>query len=162
MPRRALPTGPLRLLKDRHGSAMLETAIVLPLVMTLTFGLIEMGRAMHHHHILSKSVRDAARYLARIALDCPATADANWAAARTSAQTLALTGRVDGAAPLVGYWTAGTFTVAPPSCQTIMGREVQVMTVSGAVNYQSLGFLDFLNIPAFQLRAEHQEIHVGE
>ncbi|MBP2316724.1 TadE/TadG family type IV pilus assembly protein [Azospirillum soli] len=162
MPRRPFSTRLMRLLKDRRGSAMVEAALVLPLVMTLTFGLIEMGRALHHHHVLSKSVRDAARYLARVPLGCPATVDANWATASATAKTLALTGRMNGTTPLVSYWTTGAFTIAPPTCQTIMGREVQVMAVTGAVNYQSLGFLNLINLPSFQLRASHREMHIGE
>ncbi|WP_448207806.1 TadE/TadG family type IV pilus assembly protein [Azospirillum sp. sgz302134] len=167
MPGLLFPKGPLRLMpgrlfRDRRGSAMLEAAIVLPLLTSLTFGLIEMGRALQHQHIMSKSVRDAARYLARVPLSCPATGDANWAAARSTAQTLALTGQVDGTKPLVSYWTAGSFTIGTPTCQTLSGRPVQVMSVTGSVDYQSLGFLALLNIQAFKIQAAHQEMHIGE
>lgn len=152
----------MHFLKDSRGSAMLEAAIVLPLVLSLTFGLAELGRALHHQHVLTKTVRDAARYLARVSLACPATGDANWATAQSTAKTLALTGQIGGTTPLVGYWTAAAFTIGTPACQTIMGRPVQVMTVSGSVDYQSMGFLTLLNLPPLRLQAAHQEIHIGE
>lgn len=159
---RALPLPKLRLLRDCRGSALLEAAIVLPVVMSLAFGIAELGRALHHQHVLTKTVRDAARYLARVALACPATGDANWATAQSAATTLALTGQIGGTTPLVGYWPAAAFTVAAPACQTVMGRPVQVMTVTGSVDYQSMGFLSLLNLPPLRLQASHQELHIGE
>lgn len=45
------------------GVAILEFALVLPLLLLLTFIVTEYGRALYQYNILTKSVRDAARYL---------------------------------------------------------------------------------------------------
>ncbi len=47
----------------QHGVAILEFALVLPLLLILTFITTEYGRALYQYNTLAKSVRDAARYL---------------------------------------------------------------------------------------------------
>lgn len=47
----------------QHGVALVEFALVLPLLMVLTLITTEFGRAMYQYNTLTKSVRDAARYL---------------------------------------------------------------------------------------------------
>lgn len=46
------------------GAAIVEFALVLPLLLILTFVTTEFGRALYQYNILTKSVRNAARYLA--------------------------------------------------------------------------------------------------
>lgn len=45
------------------GVAIVEFALVLPLLLVLTFVVTEYSRAMYQYNTLTKSVRDAARYL---------------------------------------------------------------------------------------------------
>ncbi len=52
-----------RLIRDRRGNELLEFALVLPLLVLLLAGAVEFGRAMYTYNILTKSVRNAARYL---------------------------------------------------------------------------------------------------
>lgn len=47
----------------QNGVALVEFALVLPLLLLLTFITTEFGRALYQYNILTKSVRDAARYL---------------------------------------------------------------------------------------------------
>ena len=148
--------------RDRRGTAFVETAIVLPLIMLLLFGLIEMGRALHQQHILAKTVRDAARYLARVPLACPASGDPNWATALSTAQHLAATGQLTGGTALVSGWTEASFSVADPACQNWSGRAVQMITVSADVPYQDLGLLGYLGVGPVRLAASHQQVHIGE
>jgi TadE-like protein len=49
--------------KQQHGVAMLEFALVLPFLLLLTFIVTEFGRAIYQYNTITKSVRDAARYL---------------------------------------------------------------------------------------------------
>jgi Flp pilus assembly protein TadG len=49
--------------KTQHGVALVEFALVLPVLLVLTFTVTEFGRAMYQYNTLTKSVRDAARYL---------------------------------------------------------------------------------------------------
>lgn len=51
-------------MKNRQrGVAMVELAIVLPLLLAICFGITEFGRAIYTYNTLAKSARDAARYL---------------------------------------------------------------------------------------------------
>lgn len=45
------------------GAAMIELALILPLLLLLTFITTEFGRAVYQYNIVVKSVRDAVRYL---------------------------------------------------------------------------------------------------
>lgn len=51
-------------MKNRHkGAALVEFALVLPLLLLLTLITTEFGRAMYQYNTLTKSVGDAVRYL---------------------------------------------------------------------------------------------------
>ena len=52
---------PVRL--KHSGVALVEFALILPLLLLLTFVTTEYSRALFQYNILTKSVRDAARYL---------------------------------------------------------------------------------------------------
>jgi hypothetical protein len=45
------------------GTAIVEFALILPFLLLLTFITTEFGRAIYQYNLLTKSVRDAARYL---------------------------------------------------------------------------------------------------
>lgn len=48
---------------QQHGVALVEFALILPLLLTLVIFVAEFGRAVMYYNTLTKSVRDAARYL---------------------------------------------------------------------------------------------------
>lgn len=51
-------------MKNRHnGVALVEFALVLPLLLIMTLITTELGRALYQYNTLTKSVRDAVRYL---------------------------------------------------------------------------------------------------
>jgi len=77
-----------RIWKDEEGSALLEAAIVIPVLFSLVFGTLEFSFYFFQQHLVATGVRDAARYLART--------DPADAAARTTAQNLAATGQPSG------------------------------------------------------------------
>ena len=47
----------------QHGAALIELALILPLLLLLTFITTEFGRAMYQYNTITKSVRDGVRYL---------------------------------------------------------------------------------------------------
>lgn len=49
--------------RRQRGLAMVEFAIILPLLLFLLFATAEVGRALYEYNALTKSVRDGARYL---------------------------------------------------------------------------------------------------
>ena len=50
-------------MKRQQGTAMVEFALILPMLLILTFTVTELGRAFYQYNVLAKSVREAARYL---------------------------------------------------------------------------------------------------
>src|SRR5438067_4186062 len=50
-------------MKRQQGVAMVEFALILPMLLILTFTVTELGRAFYQYNVLAKSVREAARYL---------------------------------------------------------------------------------------------------
>ena len=49
--------------KQQSGVALVEFALVLPLLLLMTFIVVEYSRALYQYNTLTKSVRDAVRYL---------------------------------------------------------------------------------------------------
>ncbi len=110
--------GFLKFARTTHGNAGVEFALLLPLLVLLLFGGIEMGRALHDFHVVNETVRDAARYMSRVpGVDCPSAGAGSFldVAGETftaadhleRARALAMTGDVDTASPaadLLGYW----------------------------------------------------------
>jgi Flp pilus assembly protein TadG len=47
----------------QRGAALIELALIIPLLLLLTFTTTELGRAVYQYHVLVKAVRDGARYL---------------------------------------------------------------------------------------------------
>jgi hypothetical protein len=47
----------------QSGTAIVEFALILPLLLLLIFVVVEAGRAMYEYGVITKSVRDAARYM---------------------------------------------------------------------------------------------------
>ncbi len=75
----------------------MELVSILPLLVLMLFGTVEIGRMLFDFHAASKSVRDATRYLTRIdaaalGLACPAATENNAAAEVINAKNLALRG----------------------------------------------------------------------
>ena len=53
------------LIGNTHGSAAVEMAMVLPIMLALLFGAFELGNYFLTEHIVVKAVRDGARFAAR-------------------------------------------------------------------------------------------------
>jgi len=51
--------------RDRRGAAAAEMALVMPLLLAIMVGSVELGSLFYNEHILVKAVRDGARYAAR-------------------------------------------------------------------------------------------------
>jgi hypothetical protein len=122
-----------RLHQSESGAAAVEMALMLPLVMTIMFGGYEMGHYFWNQHIVVKSVRDGARFAARLPFskfDCdeeeilmgnddPGNAGSVDTDTIDQIKLLTRTGRIDNpdAVPKIDYWGDDTVTVSV-SCPT--------------------------------------------
>ncbi|MCW5751210.1 MAG: pilus assembly protein [Alphaproteobacteria bacterium] len=108
--RASLFRGIRRIGGEQGGVAAVEFALVMPILLLLLFGSIELGRLMRDYHVASKGVRDAGRFLSRVPASCTAPGAGTIAADElTRARNLALTGRVQAPSTpgdyLLPYWT---------------------------------------------------------
>lgn len=130
------------------GVALVEFALILPFLLLLSITAVELGRAIWQYNALTKSVRDAARYLS---LQTPETHI-------TQARNLVVYGNTGGTgSPLViglttsqvpdpTWQTAGTAPVINTVTVTVRGYQFQPMFAS--VFGLSFGPLTYSDISA--------------
>jgi Flp pilus assembly protein TadG len=178
----------LALLHHRHGSAAAELALVIPMMLALMFGSLELGNLFLDEHALSKQVRDGARFAARLEIDndfdCP---DTVFAADDATEQIINVTkeGVVsgDGNPRWTGYWdrtcAGGGQTikvsircVAKDKIDTedtgntgiyssLPGNEIPVVKVSGEVKYRSVLAAMGFDVANVCLKAESEAAVAG-
>lgn len=61
------PNEPKQVLSSQleRGQSVLEFALILPLMLVVTLGIIEFGRAYYQYNTLTKAIRDGARYMSK-------------------------------------------------------------------------------------------------
>ena len=106
----------------QKGTAIVEFALILPLLLLLTMITTEFGRAIYQYNTIVKSVRNATRYLS---LQTPIT-DTKI----TEAQNLVVFGNIAGTGPaLVPGLTVAQVSTIPPTWQEF-GSAPRINTVT--------------------------------
>src|SRR6516164_10560922 len=85
--------------RDHEGSALVESAVLLPVLFLLVFGVLEFSWLICQQHLISTGISDAARYIAR-------STTPNDPTIKQNAKYLATTGAVDGTVLRVRGWKA--------------------------------------------------------
>lgn len=153
-----------RLIFDRRASAGVEMVLLLPILLVLMFGSLELGHYFYLEHKLVKAVRDGARYASRQSVDDMC----NGATAKTDRvadiQRITATGQLaSSTAPALVYgWTTSNVIVTI-GCQQFVNTGIYtdlaangpLVTVdSGNVNYPSIfGALGIIDT-TFSIRAK--------
>lgn len=150
-----------------HGVAMVEFAIVLPVLLMVFFGLVETGRALVLQHHLVRHVEAAARYLGRsyqgLNVDCSEAG--NWSSASTAASQLAVYGsEAGGATPLITGMDSDDVAIEVTATAVPGYGSACVVRVSASVAYPSIfgTTIPILGIAQPTLRAASEERYVGE
>lgn len=163
---------------NNRGTAAAEMALVLPILLILLFGALELGNYFMSEHILLKGVRDGAIYAARQDIltnyNCSAGTPTVPSGVVTSTKTLVRTGQLSGGADKLPNWESGStvFTITA-TCQTAAGGttlggmyvtnggNVPVLTVNATLPYRSIfGVLGF-NTVNLNLGASEQAVAIG-
>jgi len=139
------------LLREQRGQEIIEFAFMLPLLALLLAGAIEFGRAFYEYNILSKSVRNAARYMSDAVIASDGTIPATYV---TNTKNVAVFGNISSGTPVLPGLSTGQITV---SSTVAVPGEIYV-TVSASYPYQSL--FSFL-IPGSTFRPKETMIFVG-
>jgi Flp pilus assembly protein TadG len=151
--------------RDQHGSALIESAIVVPLLVVFFFGVFEFSWYFYQQQLIAIGLRDAASYLARSSDPCNAVSR-EWKAEQERAKNLATGGSIKGGVARVTGWTAAMVTLqcaraenpaGPNGLRRYRGPSVYVVTASTSFNYPSLGFFDLLGLRAPIISASYSE-----
>jgi hypothetical protein len=158
------------LTKNEEGSALIEGAIVVPVLCVLLFGVYEFSWFFYQQHLISTGLRDAARYLARSAAPCNPDSY-SWPIDHASAKNLATTGSIGGGAARVKGWTAAAVRL---NCTPIDnptgssglsafrgGPVIYVVTASTRFTDPALGFFGFLGLKLPTISVSHAERVIG-
>ncbi len=161
--------------RDEDGAAMVEAAVVMPVLFLLLFGAFEFSKLYLDRHAVQTAVRDAARFLARV--DDPA-------AAAEQARRLAVFGTADGSGTRrVSWWNPGALTVTTGDCEGFCavvtsipnpidsvtgertwrgGDSIRTIEVRADLTYPGLGALDLVGLGTPRFRVSHAERAIGE
>jgi Flp pilus assembly protein TadG len=149
---------------NRDGTALIESAIVLPVLLTLGLGVFEFSWLFYQQHLISTGISDAARYIARSSTPNDLTIQRN-------AKNLATTGSFNGEVPRVSGWQAGDLSISYSSVDNAPGitgltpyrggSVIESVTVSTTFTAPSLGFFDFLGLKPPTFTLSHQERVIG-
>jgi Flp pilus assembly protein TadG len=161
---------PETLLRDDEGSALLESAVLLPLLFALLFGVYEFSWFFYQQHLAEIGVRDAARYLARVSTPCDERSAA-WPIEQAKARILATTGSIRGSTARIKGWTAAMVelrctAISNPAGPTGLrayrsGEVVYVITASTSFVDPALGFFALLHLAPPAISVSHSERVIG-
>ena len=165
--------------RSEKGTAAVELAICLPLLLVLLFAGIEAGRLLIDFQSVSKSLRDSARYLSQVPITCTAPGTNNTLASvidnganETIARNLALTGTPDTPTSsnlLLPYWTgAGNLTMTV-DCVTNAAYQgvyegvplIAQVTVAAQVPFTFIWGTTFAATTGVTIRLSHSQTHIG-
>jgi Flp pilus assembly protein TadG len=154
----------LRLIRCTSGAAALEGALVMPVAISLMAGGVEFGRAYSASSTADKSMRDAARYLARVCDPgstggCTgATAVCGWGL--TKAKNLAVYGNIAGTGtPLIHGWSTSNVTLQQPSdCSTLP----TIIQLKATVPFTSIMLSAVGLSNSITMHVQHEERWIGE
>ncbi|MES9858477.1 MAG: TadE/TadG family type IV pilus assembly protein [Sedimenticola sp.] len=163
-----------------RGAALIEFALVVPLLVMLVLGITELGHALFEHNTLQKAVSAGARYLGRSydgldTNDC--STGANWSTAVSRAGNLVLYGHIDGASTTTGDDSSVTNNGILPNVSSDMisvtlrtdsDTGLCVIQLAADVEYTPIFASIFdsgeglLRLPSFSLYAAAEERFIGE
>jgi Flp pilus assembly protein TadG len=158
-----------RIWLDQRGSALIEGAAVIPLLIALVFGVFEFSWMFYQQHLVAIGLHDAAGYLARSSDPCNAVSRA-WKTEQQHAKNLATSGSLTGGAARVRGWTAQMVTtkcskidnpIGPNGLSRFRGASVYVVTAATQFTYPSLGFLSLLHLRSPVISASYSERAIG-
>ena len=140
------PRGRLRaLVRNERGTALVEFALVLPILMALTIGILDFGRALNYYNQLSQLAGQGAR---AAAVNC--NPDGTCAASGTSIQT-----------QLAETYAQGALNKKMQACITPASGIGAPVAVTARYNFTPVGFLPFLSRTTFTIsvtQSERQEV----
>ena len=164
--------------RSRQGTAAVEFVLAMPILLAVLVAVIDLARAYHDFHTVSRGLRDATRYLTRIdaatlGIDCTGTGTLNQTAVQVDqAKNLVMTAYVNGGVNLLKYWDAATdksdITVSV-SCMDkgtyagIYSGDTRIPRITMSANVAFSVILgQVIGLGNLQMQTSHTETHLKE
>jgi len=156
----------ISLWRSSEGSAIVEGAVIAPLLFTLVLGVFEFSWYFYKQQLVETGVRDAARYLARVRTGASDANPCNDATSVANAKNIATNGVISGGTARVPTWVVGEVTITCPAIDNSSGTysgasTIYRVTVSTSFADPALGFFGFLKLPTPNISASHSERSIG-
>ena len=155
--------------RDRSGTALVEFTLLAPVLILFALGLFAFGRGLYQYQQVVNGVRDGARYLAH-------QSNPNDTTLKSQAQTLATKGCLTSCGSValrVSNWRPSDVlfsvtNVSNPSngcsgsaCYNGASTLHEVIGTT-TVNFQDLGLLSGIGLPAIQFHVRHAERNIPD
>lgn len=160
MPMSRLSNKTRRFACDERGVVVVEFAIMLPVLMLLVSGMVEVGRAYWQAIAVQKGVRAGALFAARA--DTPLSA-----LDKQRAENLVRTGSVDGTGDYLvsGFGKAGAnIDIATTGVFAVGSQTLPVIRVTAQVPFDPVfpNLFQFLGFGTHVITASHEQAYVGD
>jgi hypothetical protein len=151
--------------RDQQGSALIEGAVMVPLLIAFFSGVFAFSWFFYEQHLVTIGLHDAASYLARSSDPCNPTSHA-WKVELEQAKNVATSGSISGGAARVRGWTNESVTsqctkvdnpIGTNGLSRYRGSSIYVVTVSTKFTYPSLGFLTLLKLRSPVISASYSQ-----
>jgi Flp pilus assembly protein TadG len=146
-----------RLRRDAGGASAVEFALMLPVFLLVTAGMIDLGRALYQTNTVEKSLRAGAMYAARNTY--PLTA-----AQKTEAENIVKKGNRAGTGNyLVDGWSDATALNIFTTTEVVDGTPVPIYHFEAEVPFTPLlpGLLSAVNLDDIKIRLSHEQAYIG-
>lgn len=115
---------------SQRGAAIIELALVLPILLLLAAGIVEFGRTLWYYDALSKASRNAARYLSTVDIENLGSEAGN------SGNTKAMVVNAAGAALIHGFSSSHvTVSCINPNDASVTCASAAAAKLAGKVTY---------------------------
>lgn len=146
--------------REERGAAVVEFAFVLPVLVLLFGGIVELGRAYYHANGIERGLRAGALYAARRPLPLSA-------ADRTTTSNLVRTGSMDGSAsPLASGWSeaGASLTIDTTKTYTIDDQTVRVVALQASVPFDPMfpSLMAWLGLTPETIVLRHEQGWIGD
>ena len=153
-------------LLHQQGTAMVELAILLPLLLLIFFGITELGRALYEQNTLTKTVGVTTRMLTRaysaIDTESNCATNANWTTAKLDAEQLLKYGDVDGGTELLLNGLALVSVDVTEVSLKDFSKTICNIKVSATSKFQPIISDTLFGFPVIDLTAEAEGRYIGE
>jgi Flp pilus assembly protein TadG len=146
-----------RLRRDAAGVSAVEFALMLPVFLLITAGMIDLGRALYQTNTIEKSLRAGAMYAARNTY--PLTA-----AQKTEAENIVKKGNRAGTGKyMFDGWSDPASLNIFTTAEVVDGTPVPVYHFAASVAFDPLlpGLLSALKLDQIKIKLAHEQAYIG-